>query len=65
MLNLMMGVATPPFGLSLFIGANITKRPMLAIFKGVIPFITAEIIVLFICTYVPLFVTGLPALFGY
>lgn len=64
-LNLMMGVATPPFGLPLFIGANITKRPMLAIFKGVIPFITAEIIVLFICTYVPLFVTGLPALFGY
>lgn len=64
-LNLMLGVATPPFGMCLFIGAGLTKRPMGAIFKSVAPFIIVEIIVLFICTYVPVLVTGLPAFFGY
>ena len=64
-LNLMLGVATPPFGMCLFIGAGLTKRPMGAIFKSVLPFIIVEIIVLFICTYVPVLVTGLPAFFGY
>lgn len=64
-LNLMLGVATPPFGMCLFIGAGLTKRPMGAIFKSVVPFIIVEIIVLFICTYVPVLVTGLPAFFGY
>lgn len=64
-LNLMLGVATPPFGMCLFIGAGITKRPMMAIFKAVIPFIVVEIIVLMICTYCPILITGLPTLFGY
>ena len=64
-LNLMLGVATPPFGMCLFIGAGITKRPMLAIFKAVVPFIVVEIIVLMICTYCPVLITGLPKLFGY
>ena len=64
-LNLMLGVATPPFGMCLFIGAGLTKRPMGAIFKSVVPFIIVEIIILFICTYVPVLVTGLPAFFGY
>lgn len=64
-LNLMLGVATPPFGMCLFIGAGLTKRPMGAIFKAVLPFVIVEIIVLFICTYIPIFVTGLPAFFGF
>ncbi len=64
-LNLMLGVATPPFGMCLFIGAGLTKRPMGAIFKAVVPFIIVEIIVLFICTYIPICVTGLPAFFGF
>ena len=64
-LNLMLGVATPPFGMCLFIGAGLTKRPIGAIFKAVLPFVIVEIIVLFICTYIPIFVTGLPAFFGF
>ena len=64
-LNLMMGVATPPFGICLFIGANQTGRPLGKIFKAVLPLVGAEIIILLICTYLPFLVTGLPRLLGY
>lgn len=63
-LNLMIGLCTPPVGTSLFIcakSANITIERM---YKAILPFLIPLIAVLFLITYVPGFVTWLPGLLG-
>ena len=37
--NIMIGLLTPPFGLLLFIVANMTRQPLLAIVREAVPFI--------------------------
>lgn len=46
-----MGLITPPVGLNVFVIQGITKEPMETIFKGVFPFLIADLceIVLLIC----------------
>jgi len=63
--NLMIGLITPPYGLLLFIVANITKAPFSAIVKDTLPFIYALIAALAIMTAFPDFVLWLPRLMGY
>lgn len=63
--NLMIGLITPPYGLLLFIVANITKAPFSAIVKETLPFIYALIAALAIMTAFPDFVLWLPRLMGY
>ena len=63
--NLMIGLITPPYGLLLFIVANITKAPFSAIVKDTLPFIYALIAALAIMTTFPDFVLWLPRLMGY
>jgi len=63
--NIMIGLLTPPFGLLLFIVANMTKQPLLAIVRESAPFIFAAIVVLAIITFVPDTVLWLPRVMGY
>ena len=63
--NLMIGLITPPYGLLLFIVANITKAPFSAIVKDTLPFIYALIAALAIMTAFPDFVLWLPRLMAY
>lgn len=63
-LNLTMGVATPPFGCCLFMGSTMGNIPVQRMFKAVLPMIVVEIVVLLFCTYVPVTVTLLPKLAG-
>jgi C4-dicarboxylate transporter, DctM subunit len=63
--NIMIGLLTPPFGLLLFIVANMTKKPLMAIVREVAPFIAAAILVLAIITLVPSTVLWLPRVMGY
>lgn len=63
--NAMLGLITPPYGLLLFITANITKQPMGAIVRDIWPFILALLAALGIITFVPDFVLFLPRLLGY
>ena len=63
--NLMIGLITPPYGLLLFIVANITRAPFSAIVKDTMPFIYALIAALAIMTAFPDFVLWLPRLMGY
>ena len=63
--NLMIGLITPPYGLLLFIVANITKAPFSAIVKDTLPFIYALIAALAIITAFPDCVLWLPSLLGY
>ena len=62
-LNLMIGLVTPPVGMSLFITSKIGKVRLENLYRSIIPFLVPLIIVLFIITYIPSTVTWLPSLF--
>jgi tripartite ATP-independent transporter DctM subunit len=63
-LNMMIGLTTPPFGVLLFIVSGITKVPLQLIIKDTLPMIVVLIIVLFMITYIPEIVLFLPNLLG-
>ena len=63
--NLMIGLITPPYGLLLFVVSNITKAPLRRIVSDAVPFIVALVIALAIITFVPQVVLWLPRVFGY
>jgi len=63
--NIMIGLLTPPFGLLLFVVANMTKQPLMAIVREAFPFIMMSIVVLAIITLVPETVLWLPRVMGY
>jgi tripartite ATP-independent transporter DctM subunit len=63
--NAMLGLITPPYGLLLFIVAAITRAPMGRIVRDLLPFIGVLLIALAIITFVPEFVLWLPRLLGY
>lgn len=63
--NAMIGLITPPYGLLLFVVANITKQPLGAIVRDLLPFFVALLVALAIITFVPDFVLFLPRLLGY
>jgi len=63
--NLMIGLITPPYGLLLFIVANITRAPFSAIVKDTMPVIYALIASLAIITAFPDCILWLPRLMGY
>lgn len=52
-INFTIGMATPPFGYALFIGAAISKLSIGAISKPLMPMLLVMVIVLAIVTYVP------------
>lgn len=63
--NLMIGLITPPYGLLLFIVANITRQPLRAVVRDLLPFIAVLIGVLAVITLVPELALWLPRQFGY
>src|SRR3954447_22655670 len=63
--NIMIGLLTPPYGLLLFVLASMTKQPLWAIVKEAAPFIVAAILVLAVITVVPDSILWLPRLMGY
>ncbi|MEO8345725.1 MAG: TRAP transporter large permease [Betaproteobacteria bacterium] len=63
--NIMIGLLTPPFGLLLFVVANMTKQPLMTIVKEALPFILMALVVLAVITLVPDTVLWLPRLMGY
>lgn len=52
---LSIGLATPPFGLDLFVAGNLSEEPPMSVAKKALPFIIAFVIALFLITYVPWF----------
>lgn len=61
-LNLMIGHMTPPFGITLFIASDIAGIPFHRVVKGVIPFLSMLLVVLFLIIIFPNLVTFLPNL---
>jgi len=64
-MNLMIGLITPPYGLLLFVVANITRQPLKNIVREAMPFITVLIAALLFLTFVPEVALWLPRLLGY
>lgn len=52
---LSIGLATPPFGLDLFVAGNLSDEPPMSIAKKAMPFMIAFALALLIITYVPWF----------
>ncbi|HUC60358.1 MAG TPA: TRAP transporter large permease subunit [Alphaproteobacteria bacterium] len=63
--NIMIGLVTPPYGLLLFVIANMTKEPLAKIVREAAPFIVAAVVVLILITAVPDLVLWLPREIGY
>jgi C4-dicarboxylate transporter, DctM subunit len=63
--NIMLGLVTPPYGLLLFVMKSLTGVPLRDIVRDVLPFLGAMIIALAIITFVPETVLWLPRMFGY
>jgi len=63
--NLMIGLITPPYGLLLFVVASISRAPLLSVIRDVIPFVAALLVGLVLITLVPDTVLWLPRLLGY
>jgi len=63
-INLTVGMATPPVGVNLFVAAPIMGTTIEKITANIIPFICAMLAALIVITYVPQVVLFLPNLFG-
>jgi tripartite ATP-independent transporter DctM subunit len=63
--NIMLGLVTPPYGLLLFIMVRIAEVPMRDLVRDVLPFIGVMLLSLIIITFFPETVLWLPHLFGY
>jgi C4-dicarboxylate transporter DctM subunit len=62
-LNLVIGLITPPLGVCLFIACSIAKITLEQIVKAILPFLIAAIAVLFIVTYIPELSLWIPRMF--
>jgi tripartite ATP-independent transporter DctM subunit len=63
--NIMLGLITPPYGLLLFVVSQISGQPLRAIVRDIAPFIAALIVALMLITFIPELVLWLPRLAGY
>ncbi len=64
-LNLCIGLCTPPVGSVLFVGVGIAKTSIEKVVKPLLPLFIAMIIALFLVTYLPELSLWLPRMFGF
>ncbi|WP_109473741.1 TRAP transporter large permease [Ornithinimicrobium cavernae] len=62
--NLAVGMITPPVGVNLFVAAGIARAPLSEVVKGIMPFLSAVLIVLTLVTFIPALSNWLPDLLG-
>jgi tripartite ATP-independent transporter DctM subunit len=60
-LNLMIGLTTPPVGVCLFVCSNIARIPLSSVVRAIFPFLLTNILVLFAVSYFPRLATWLPS----
>ena len=65
LVNLNIGLVTPPMGVCLFAAAPIARVSFEKVAKASLPFIAAEFVALLIMTYVPELILFVPRLLGY
>jgi TRAP-type C4-dicarboxylate transport system permease large subunit len=62
--NLSIGLATPPMGLVLFVTSSVSGESVEKIALAMAPYLLVLVGVLFLITYVPFLVTGIPQAMG-
>ena len=63
--GLAIGLVTPPVGMCLNACNKINRMPIIDIFKGALPYVTCNVLVLVAISLFPALTTWLPALLGY
>lgn len=58
--NMEIGMITPPVGLNLFVTSGVAKMPMMSVVRAALPFLAVLFVFLIIVTYVPTLSTFLP-----
>ncbi|MCA0921759.1 TRAP transporter large permease [Pseudooceanicola nanhaiensis] len=58
--NMEIGMITPPVGLNLFVTSGVAGMPMMRVVKAALPFLAVLFVFLIIVTYVPIISTWLP-----
>jgi C4-dicarboxylate transporter DctM subunit len=61
-INLMIGLTTPPVGICLFVAGNIARVPLSVAAREVLPFLLCNILVLMLVSFVPAISLWLPTL---
>ena len=64
-LNLCVGLCTPPVGSVLFVGVGVAQTTIARVVRPLLPFFIAMIISLILVTYIPAISLWFPSLFGY
>lgn len=64
-LNMAVGLLTPPLGVCLFVICGVTKLDLAYVIRSVLPFIAVELTVLLLITYVPAISLTIPRMLGY
>ncbi|MCM4083398.1 TRAP transporter large permease [Paractinoplanes hotanensis] len=64
-MNLMIGLLTPPVGSVLYITSSVIAKPVDVVFRGVAPFLIPLVAVLILVTALPGLVLWLPGLLGF
>ena len=64
-LNIVVGLLTPPLGVCLFVVCGVTNIKLGELIRAVIPFLAVEVAVLLLVTYCPDLILFIPRLLGY
>jgi tripartite ATP-independent transporter DctM subunit len=64
-MNLCIGLCTPPVGTCLFLGCGIAETTVTKVMRHILPFFVAMIVVLLICTFVPQISMWVPEKLGF
>src|SRR5687768_16029293 len=64
-INLMIGLLTPPVGSVLYVTSSVTGRPVDVVFRGVAPFLIPLIAVLILVSVFPAVSLWLPGVLGF
>jgi C4-dicarboxylate transporter, DctM subunit len=60
--NMEIGMITPPVGLNLFVTSGVANMPMISVVRAALPFTAVLFVFLILVTYVPILSTWLPTL---
>jgi tripartite ATP-independent transporter DctM subunit len=63
-LNLCIGVCTPPVGTLLFVGSGVAKVPVTKVIRPLLPLLAVMVLVLLLLTYIPELSLWMPRAFG-
>ena len=62
--NLMIGLLTPPFGMALFATLAVSRATMKGLLRELLPFVIVDFVILGLITYVPDITMALPRALG-